>query len=289
MLRYLSLTIALLLAPHASADVNLVVSIRPLQLLADALLGADGHVRVLVPESGSPHHYLMTPSDRLALESADLVVYVGEELETELHAAIAGLDRNEAVLRLLGDPGLERRQLHNTDSVDPHIWLHSGNGLRIAAAIRDRLIQIEPALTRQLGENYHQLVQELGDARRGWEQQLQAVPQVPYAVYHDAIGYFELEFDRQHGIVLVDDPEIQPGIRHLMNIRRSIADQQPLCLFTDVTSRQNTIDTLFANYPVRQQLLDLMGDRLPGDQANYVNLIGNLVHDFSNCLSGEQP
>ena len=285
MFRCVSFILALLLAHQASADVNLVVSIRPLQLIAESLLDTSGNVRVLVPESASPHHYTMTPSDRLALESADLIVYVGEELETELHAAIGGLGRDQSVLRLLGISDIQKRQLRETDGVDPHIWLHSDNGLHIAAAIRDRLILIEPALTQQTHERYEQLVLELSNARLRWQELLQELPQVPYAVYHDAIGYFESEFGRQYSVVLVDDPEVQPGIRHLMSVRRRISDLQPVCLFTDVTSRQNTIDTLFADHQVRQQELDLMGDRLT-EAAGYSHLIDNLVHDFSSCLTG---
>jgi zinc transport system substrate-binding protein len=171
--------------------------------------------------------------------------------------------------------------------LDPHIWLHSDNGLFIAAAVRDRVLQIEPGLAQQVNENYRLLEQELGSARRRWQQQMQQLPQVSYAVYHDAIGYFEAEFSRQHNVVLVDDPEVQPGIRHLMNVRRSIGELRPVCLFTDITSRQNTIDTLFADHQVRQQQLDLLGDRL-SETAGYRQLIDNLVNDFSNCVLGER-
>jgi len=287
MFRCISLILVLLLSCQASADVNLVVSIRPLQLIARSLLDDGGNIRVLVPQSGSPHHYTMTPSDRLALESADLIVYVGEELETELHAAIGGLGRELAVLQLLGVADVLKQQLQDTDRVDPHIWLHSDNGLSIAAAIRDRLLQIDPGLELQVNGNYRQLELDLDNARRRWQARMQELPQVPYAVYHDGIGYFESEFSRQHSLVLVDDPEVQPGIRHLMNVRRNIGDLLPACLFTDVTSRQNTIDTLFADHKVLQQQLDLMGDSL-ADGAGYIQLIDSLVDDFSSCLTGER-
>ncbi len=285
MLRYAFLILALLPAPQLSAEVNLVVSIKPLQLIAEPLVGSGGNVRVLVPESGSPHHYTMTPSDRLALETADLIIYVGEPLETELHAAIEGLGREHSVLRLLDVAAIETRLLSGTDRVDPHIWLDGGNGLSIAAEIRDRLKVIDGSLEQQLDTHYLQLEQQLLAARPGWQARIQALPGIPYAVYHDAIGYFEAQLNRQHSLVLVEDPEIQPGIRHLMELRRSIASQQPVCLFTDVTARQSIIDTLFADHPVRQRELDLMGDRLTAG-ATYTSLLDGLVNDFGSCLGG---
>lgn len=222
MFRTALFTLALLLTPQVFASVNLVVSIKPLQLIAQSLTGENGTVRTLVPESGSPHHYTMTPSDRLALETADLIIYAGEELETELHGAIRGLDRNLAVLKLLDAPGIQKRKLAGSDRLDPHIWLQTDNGIKIAAAIRDRIILIDPDLAAPVEENYQRLEQELRNSKPNWQQRIQALPPANYAVYHDAISYFEAEFGRRHSVVLVDDPEVQPGIRQLLNVRRNI-------------------------------------------------------------------
>ena len=285
MLRAAFLVLPLLLVSPVTASVDLVVSIKPLQLIVETLAGETVTVRTLTPESGSPHHYTMTPSDRLALESADLIIYIGEPLETELHSAIGGLGREHAVLQLLDIPAISKKQLSGNEQVDPHIWLDSDNGLQIAAEIRDRLRSLDPENFRQVEENFQLLERRLNAERPGWQKQIEELPQSPYAVYHDALSYFESEFGLAHSIVLVDDPEIQPGIRSLMTIRRNIERLRPVCLFTDITSKQNIVDTLFADYEVRQQRVDLMGDRLPED-AGYLDLLQSLVDDFSNCLSG---
>jgi len=276
----------LLLIPSAQAEISVVVSIRPLQLIAAALLGAYGEVRVLIPPAGSPHHYTMTPSDRLALESAQLLVYVGEQLETELHEVIDNLGGDRPVLEIMGLPGLNQRLLAGSHSLDPHVWLDSRNGLLIAAALRDRLTEIDAANAGRWAENYAALETELLAAEGRWHEQLRDLSVTPYAVYHDAIGYFESQFNLTHSVALVDDPEIQPGMRHMVRVRQEIARKRPVCLFTDVTSRQNTIDTLFASYSFRQRRLDLLGERLTGSEG-YPQLLDNLVYDISNCLKGD--
>ena len=280
------LVVLLLLMSSAHGEMSLVASIKPLQLIAASILGNEGDIRVLLPGSDSPHHYTMTPSDRLALDSAALIVYVGEQLETELHDVLSKLAEDQQVLELNALPGLNRRQLAGGDNLDPHIWLDSRNGLQIAAALRDSLTAIDRGRAPQWAENYAALEQQLiaGEAR--WRARLQAVPAIPYGVYHDAIGYFEARFERRYSVVLVDDPETQPGIRQMLQVRRAIAEQQPVCLFTDVTSRQTTIDTLFADHEVQQVQLDLLGDRL-GTGGTYLQLLDNLVNDFSRCLNGE--
>jgi ABC-type Zn2+ transport system substrate-binding protein/surface adhesin len=88
--------------------------------------------------------------------------------------------------------------------------------------------------------------------------------------------------------VLVNDPEIQPGIRHILDTRKAIEQLRPVCLFTDVTARQNTIDTLTTDLRIRQVQLDLLGARLdPGN--GYVALIDALVDEFQSCLAERTP
>ncbi|MCP5347787.1 MAG: zinc ABC transporter substrate-binding protein [Gammaproteobacteria bacterium] len=280
------LTLILLIAPPALGQVNLVVSITPLRLIAEGILDGHGNTRVLVPVSGSPHHYTMTPSDRLALASADLILYVGEQLETELHGVMRNLARNQQVVELSTLPGLFRRQLEGSGTLDPHIWLDDRNGLVIAAALRDILSERFPDRASTWQENYWRLEQQLLADEVRWRDELDSVPGQSYAVYHDAIGYFESRFARSHSIVLLENPELQPGIRQIMQIRKAITELRPVCLFTDVTSRQNTVDTLFDDTPVRQVQLDLLGDRLEAG-AGYPQLLDNLVTDFSDCLRGD--
>ena len=63
----------------------MVVSIKPLQLITESILGSEGTVTSLLTGDMSPHHFSLTPSDRIAIDRADLVLFVGEELETQLH------------------------------------------------------------------------------------------------------------------------------------------------------------------------------------------------------------
>jgi len=292
MIRYLyCLFPVALFAQQVNADASLVVSIKPLQLLAEAVVGGHGKVRTLVAPTDSPHHYTMTPSDRLALESADLIVYIGEELETELHSVLTNLDSGRPVIRLLDGPGIQVRPLagigaqKDEKSVgrDPHIWLDNRNGLAIAAIIRDELVRIDSDARQAYADNYERLAAGLAAGETRWRAELESVPELPYAVYHDAIGYFESRFNRRHSLVLVHDPEIPPGIRHILDTRQAIEQRQPACLFTDLTARQNTIDTVLAGHDLRQVRLDLLGSRMaPGE--GYVDLFDNLVDDFRNCL-----
>lgn len=69
---------------QAQEQVKVITSIKPLQLVAHELLGELAEVDVLIPAGASPHHYHLKPSDRVKLAKADLVVWVGPDMETFL-------------------------------------------------------------------------------------------------------------------------------------------------------------------------------------------------------------
>ncbi|GIT21962.1 MAG: hypothetical protein CM1200mP40_16440 [Gammaproteobacteria bacterium] len=58
-------------AEATSAEINITTSIRPLQLLAQAIIEDRGTVRTLIDAQDSAHDFTLTPSDRLNFETAD--------------------------------------------------------------------------------------------------------------------------------------------------------------------------------------------------------------------------
>ena len=99
--------LALAVAAPAIAAPTVVVSIKPIfALIADVMDGV-GAPTLLLPAATSPHVYTLRPSDGRALESAEVVFWIGPELETFLEKPItmqkllkaveAGLARNGGV------------------------------------------------------------------------------------------------------------------------------------------------------------------------------------------------
>ena len=78
---YRSLLPALLLASPAFAEVPKVVTdIAPVQGLVASVMGDLGTPDLLIPASASPHSHALKPSEARALQQADLVFWIGEEL-----------------------------------------------------------------------------------------------------------------------------------------------------------------------------------------------------------------
>lgn len=72
-----------------SAQAAVVSSVRPLGFIAAAIADGVTSTEVLLPDGASPHDYALRPSDVQRLQSAELIVWVGPEMEAFLTKPLA--------------------------------------------------------------------------------------------------------------------------------------------------------------------------------------------------------
>ncbi|OSM96083.1 zinc ABC transporter substrate-binding protein ZnuA [Lonsdalea populi] len=82
-------------APVASADV--VTSIRPLAFIAAAIADGVTPTEVLLPDGASPHDYALRPSDVQRLQSSELVIWVGPEMEAFLQKPLSQIPASRQI------------------------------------------------------------------------------------------------------------------------------------------------------------------------------------------------
>ena len=132
------------------AQVTVLSSIQPLALLAQDLVAPGDRVERLLDADRSPHHYQLKVSDRRLLQNADIVVWIGPELETFLQKPLtqrkaptleaARLDDIEWPEPRQRDGDSHHDHDHHEHDRDPHLWfgccVHlcpSGGFYRLAA------------------------------------------------------------------------------------------------------------------------------------------------------------
>lgn len=126
MLKY-ALPASLLLSVSAFAQTQVVTSIKPVSMIVTAIGGDEVKVEQLVNNQASPHDYVMRPSDLRKLDQADLVVWVGESLETFLEKPLANLSSKKDIewmalsgtyLREFGEEGHDHDEHEGHDHED---------------------------------------------------------------------------------------------------------------------------------------------------------------------------
>ncbi|MBR7309675.1 zinc ABC transporter solute-binding protein, partial [Klebsiella pneumoniae] len=72
-------------------------SLKPLGFIASAIADGVTDTQVLLPDGASEHDYSLRPSDVKRLQGADLVVWVGPEMEAFMEKSVRNIPDNKQV------------------------------------------------------------------------------------------------------------------------------------------------------------------------------------------------
>jgi len=112
--------------PHAQAEPEIAVSIKPIHSLVASVTRGVTEPYLLIPGSASPHAYSLKPSDAQALESADVVFWVGENMETFMTKPLEALADDAKVVALAAAPGVTLLEVREGGDWDAHDHDHGG-------------------------------------------------------------------------------------------------------------------------------------------------------------------
>jgi zinc transport system substrate-binding protein len=111
------------LISSANSEVKVVTSIKPIHSLVSYVMDGIGKPDLIVDGYNSPHSFSLKPSHAKMLENADLVIWIGEDLEAFLEKpldTIAKKAKNIEVMDLKGIQKLEFREKNIFENHDDH-------------------------------------------------------------------------------------------------------------------------------------------------------------------------
>ncbi len=273
--------------PNVWAEVNITTTIRPLQLIAETIVQQHGTVTTIIAANQSPHHYVMSPSDRVALAEADILVWIGPTFESYLADFFAALKDSRTLLTVSDDENLIQHEIV-AGQLDAHLWLDSRNAVLIAESISRAASEQDSAHAAVFRQNLNRFKATIDSLNTEIEAAVAASPRAAYAVYHNAYQYFEKQFGLQHQFALLRDPEVQPGIRDIVAVRRRFAEEAPRCLLLEPDSNLDLVATAVAGHQLTTVTVDLLGYKVSSNQtatqSGYVELMKNVANDFVSCL-----
>ncbi|PHM65804.1 zinc ABC transporter substrate-binding protein ZnuA [Xenorhabdus stockiae] len=290
-----------------SAQADVVTSIRPLGFIAAAIADGVTETQVLLPDGASPHDYALRPSDIRKLDQADLVVWIGPDMETFLAKPIEKTAQNKqlelanlpTIKPLLlknsedkHDSGESNQHKHETDhehhhhgQYNMHIWLSPNIAQKAAQAIYTRLVERYPQHKQQLEVNLRKFNGQLVQTDKNITDMLKPALGKGYFVFHDAYGYFEKHYKLTPLGVFTVNPEIQPGAQRLHNIRTQLVEQKAKCIFAEPQFRPAVIHAVAKGTDVRIGTLDPLGSGIVLNKDSYMKFITQLSEQYSSCLN----
>ena len=104
----------------AQAEINVVASVKPVHSLVSGVMEGVGKPDLIVEGAASPHTYSLKPSQAKQLEEADLVFWMGHELESFLEKPLEAITSKAKVIELIDSPGLKKLDMREGGAFDEH-------------------------------------------------------------------------------------------------------------------------------------------------------------------------
>ncbi len=104
----------------ANADIKVVASIKPIHSLVSYLMDGVGKPDLIVDGYASPHGFAMKPSHAKMLQNADLIFWVGEDLENFLEKPLKSIAKKAEKIELMEIKGLTKLDFRERNIFESH-------------------------------------------------------------------------------------------------------------------------------------------------------------------------
>ena len=301
---------------YAHAEIKVVASIKPIHSLVSYVMDGVGTPSILVDGSSSPHTFQLKPSHAQMLQDADIVFWIGEDLESFLETPLESIATNAKKITLMelddiellkfrekhifeehaghDDHGDEHEEghdehedehghndEHNHGEFDIHFWLDPAIAKVIVKNIAKELSNIDVVNKATYEANASKAISELDELIA--ETKLKINKNATYVVFHDAYQYFEERFGIEVLGALSVNPEILPGAKQLAEIREVIEHENVNCIFSEPQFNPSIAKTIAADTGVKAAVLDPLGAELDPSKDLYFDLIADMASSFSGC------
>jgi zinc transport system substrate-binding protein len=298
-------------AGTALAEIRVVVTSKPIHSLVTGVMGSLGNPTLLVSGTASPHIYAMRPSDAKAVNAAQLLFRVSEDLEPFTTKLVKSLATSVRVETLADAPGLKRLEKREGGAFDDHaghadhrhkghqakagavdhaggdthLWLDPDNAGVMAQRIARVLSEVDPPNAVQYVDNATKLAEQHRGLAADLRRQLTPIVGRQFIVFHDAYQYFEAWAGLSAAGSITTNPEVQPTGKRLSTLRAKIKAAGVTCVFAEPQFQPKVVAAVTEGLTVRTGMLDPEGTTLEPGADLYEQLMRKLAAELVSCLA----
>lgn len=227
-----------------------------------------------------PHVYEPVPGDGKVLETADLIVYNGYNLEP-------------GIIKLMNSTGVMARKLavgevvkplklktHRGEIVpDPHVWGSAKNTITMVNAIRDTLVELSDKDREKFTRNAAQLTKELEKLDNWIKQEIETIPPPNRKIVtsHDAFQYYADAYGMEViGTLIGISTEEKPSAKTVKELVDAIIRADIPTIFTETTINPDLMKTVAQEAGVKMATNQLYSDSLGArgsDADTYIKMM----------------
>ena len=289
----------------ANAETKVVTSIKPLHSLVSYVMEGVGTPDIIIDGSSSPHTFQLKPSHASMLQEADIIFWIGEDLEVFLETPIDSIAKNVKRVTLMDSNEIDLLKFreknvfddheghddhdehgdehdgHAHGEFDIHFWLDPEIAKTIVTIVARELSEIDVANKSTYEANAKKAINDLDTLITETRSKINS--DATYIVFHDAYQYFEKRFGIEVIGALTVNPEALPGAKQLAEIREVIEHEKVNCLFSEPQFNPSIAKTIAQDTGVKASVLDPLGAELNPGKDLYFDLIGDMASSFESC------
>ena len=295
-----------------NAEIKVVASIKPIHSLASYLMDGVGKPKLIVDGYASPHGFSLKPSHAKMLQEADIVFWVGEDIENFLEKPLGSIAKNAEKIELLDIKGLKKLKFrernvfeghddhghkeddhddhakkedghegHAHGEFDPHIWLDPLNAKVILKEMTKHLVENDQKNASVYKDNLKKANKDLDKLVKQVKSELNK--DFKSIVFHDAYQYFEKRFKVNVLGAFTVNTDVLPGAEQLKEIREIIEHDKVTCVFSEPQFNPDIINAVAKDMNISTGVLDPLGATLNPGKGLYFDLISNMAKSFKGC------
>ena len=107
----------------AIAEIKVVTTIKPIHSLVSGVMDGVSNPSLIIEGSNSPHNFSLKPSHAKMLEEADIVFWIGEDLESFMEKPLNSLAKHAVQISIMDLKSIEKlkfREMSDHDDHDDH-------------------------------------------------------------------------------------------------------------------------------------------------------------------------
>ena len=311
----------LIFSTLAKAELKVVTSIKPIHSLASYIMDGVGSPGLIVDGYNSPHSFQLKPSHAKMLEQADIIFWIGEDLENFLEKPLDTIAKKAEKIELLEIKNIkklkfrernifEEHEEHDDHGHDAKKEEHDDHGHDAKKEEHDNheehghgeydphiwldpinakiiLNEITEHLIENDSKNASTYKSNLAKALAKIDKLIIDVitetnTDLSYVVFHDAYQYYENRFNVNILGAMTVNPDVMPGAEQIHEIHEVIEHDNVSCILSEPQFNPDIIKSIAKDTSVKTGVLDPLGANLKPGKDLYFDLIRNMSASF-NC------
>ena len=242
-------------AGSSGSRLSVVAAFYPVQEAADRVGGTLVEVTNLTPPGVEPHDLELTPDSVAAIQSADVVLYLGDGFQPAVQDAVA--DAQGATVDLLSGLDLAPPPAGAEEdlSVDPHVWLDPELYGQIIERVEKAFAQADPGGASTFERNAMTFEKAIDALDADYAAGLEHCTRTTIVTNHAAFGYLAERYGLTQQAISGLAPDSEPSANRLAQLKDLVERDGITTVFTEELVSPKVAQTLAEEAGVTTKVL----------------------------------